>query len=135
MVPKRNRGGLTRASRELNLTEEWVGSNSNEAALNRLVEDSVVPDRVMVGWRPARGESFSNHRGDELVVFEDYFYRGFGVAIHPFLRGLIDYYEISLCNLGLNSILHVSIFIHFYGAYLGILPYFDPFCHFFCLKA
>ena len=103
--------------------------------LNWLVEDDVLPDRVMAGWRLAHGESFPTPRGDELVVFEDYFYRGFGVPIHPFLRGLIDYYEISLCNLGPNSILHVSVFIHFYEAYLGILPRFDLFHHFFCLKA
>ena len=135
MVPKTNHGGSSRASRELYHVEEWVGSISNEAMLNRLVEDDMLPDRVTVGWRPTHGESFLTPRGDELVVFEDYFYRGFGVPSHPFLRGLIDYYEISLFNLGLNSILHVSVSIHFCEAYLGILPYFDLFRHFFYLKA
>ena len=135
MSPKRNHGGSSRASRELNRPEEWVESVSNEVALNWLVMDGVLPDSVMAGWRSACGESFLTPHGDELVVFEDYFYRGFGVMIHPFLRGLIDYYEISLCNLGPNSILHVSVFIHFYEVYLGILPHFDLFCHFFCLKA
>ena len=55
----------------------------------------MLPNRVMVGWRPAHDKSFPTPRGDELVVFEDYFYGGFGVPIH----------------LGLNSILHVSIVI------------------------
>ena len=87
MVPKRNRGGSSRASRELNRVEEWVGSVSNEVALNRLVEDDMLPDRVMARWRPTHGESFPTPRGDELVVFEDYFYHGFGVLIHPFLHG------------------------------------------------
>ena len=95
----------------------------------------MLPNRVMVGWRPAHDKSFPTPRGDELVVFEDYFYRGFGVPIYPFLHGLIDYYGISLCNLGLNSILHVSVFIHFCEAYLGILLHFDLFRQFFCLKA
>ena len=135
MAPKRNHGGSSRASRELNRVEEWVGSISNEAALNRLVEDGVLPDRVMAGCHPAQGESFLTPCGDKLVVFEDYFYRGFGVPIHSFLHGLIDYYEISLCNLGMNSILHVSVFIHFCEAYLGILLCFDLFRHFFYLKA
>ena len=89
----------------------------------------------MGGWHPAHGESFPTHHGDELVVFEDYFYRGFSVPIHPFLHGLIDYYGISLRNMSSNSILHVSVFIHFCEAYLGILPYFDLFSHFFCLKS
>ena len=120
--------------RELNRAEEWVESVSNEAALNQLVVDGVLPDRATMGWRPAAGESFPTSHGDELVVFEDYLYRGLGVPIHPFLCGLIDYYRINLCNLSPNSILHVSIFIHFYEAYLGILPHFDLFRHFFCLK-
>ena len=68
-------------------------------------------------------------------MFEDYFYCRFGILIHPFLHGLIEYYAISLCNLGPNSILHVSVFIHFYEAYLGILPHFDLFRHFFYLKS
>ena len=135
MAPKRNRDGSSRASRELNRAEEWVGSISNEATLNRLGEDGMLPDRVMARWRSARDESYPTPHGDELVVFEDYFYRGFGVPIHPFLHGLIDYYKISLCNLSLNSILHVFVFIHFCEAYLGILPHFDLFHHFFCLNA
>ena len=108
---------------------------SNEAALNQLVVDGVLLDRVTVGLRPTRGESFATPHGDELVVFEDYFYHGFVVLIYPFLHGLIEYYAISLCNLGPNSILHISVFIHFYEAYLGILPHFDLFRHFFCLKS
>jgi len=135
MAPKRSRSSLSRASRELNRAEEWVISVSNEAVLNRLVVDSVLPDRVTAGWRPARGESFPTPHDDELVMFEDYFYHRFGVLIHPFLRRLIEYYAISLCNLGPNSILHVSIFIHFCEAYLSILPNFDLFHHFFCLKS
>ena len=67
-------------------------------------------------------------------MFEDYFFLGFGVPIHPFLYGLIDYYGISLCNLSLNSILQISILINLCESYLGILPYFDMLRHFFCLR-
>ena len=131
MAPKRSHSSLSRVSRDLNCVEEWVISVSNKAALNQLVVDDVLPNRVTTRWRPARGESFPTPRGDELVVFEDYFYRGFGVSIHPFLHRLIEYYAISLCSLVPNSILHVSVFIHFCEAYLSVLPHFDLFCHFF----
>ena len=40
----------------------------------------------------------------------------------------------SLCNLHPNTILHISVFIHFYEVYLGILPHFNLFRHFFWLK-
>ena len=135
MAPKRSYSSSSRASRELNHAEEWVISMSNEAALNQLVVDGMLPERVMAGWRPAHGESFPTPRCDELVVFEDYFYHGFGVPIHLFLCRLVEYHAISLCNLGPNSILHVFVFIHLCEAYLGILPHFDLFRHFFCSKS
>ena len=109
-------------------------SISDETTLNALVVDGMLPDRVTIAWRPTFGEEFPTPRTVELVVFYDYFYWGLGVPIPPFLRGLIDYYKISLCNLSPNSVLHVAIFIIFCEVYLGILPHFNLFHHFFCLK-
>ena len=40
----------------------------------------------------------------------------------------------SPCNLHPNTILHISIFIHFCEAYLRILPHFNLFRHLFWLK-
>ena len=39
-----------------------------------------------------------------------------------------------MSNLHPNTILHISIFIHFCEAYLGILPHFNLFRHLFWLK-
>jgi hypothetical protein len=94
----------------------------------------VLSDREVAGWRPTRGEAFPTPNSNELVVFTGFFLQGFGILVHPFLLGLLEYYEISLCNLGPNSILRVTVFIHFCEAYLGILPHFNLFRHFFCLK-
>ena len=41
---------------------------------------------------------------------------------------------VTLCNLHPNTILHISIFIHFCEAYLRILPHFNLFRHLFWLK-
>ena len=109
-------------------------SVSDERALNNLVVLGILSDKAMAGWHPAVGENFLTPHSDELVVFEDYFIRGLSVLIHPFLHRLIDHYGINLCNLSPNSILHVAGFINLCEAYLGILPHFDLFHHFFCLK-
>ena len=53
--------------------KEWVPLRTGEAELDRLVEAGVLPDRVIVGWRPASGEPFPMPHTDEVVVFEDYF--------------------------------------------------------------
>ena len=46
----------------------------------------------------------------------------------------MEYWGVSLCNLHPNTILHITVFIHFYEAYLGILPHFNLFRHLFWLK-
>ena len=134
MASKRDCSSSRQAPREVNRTEEWVQSVSDERALNNLVVLRILLDRVMVGWHPIANENFPMPHSGELVVFEDYFIQGFDVLIHPFLHRLIDHYGISLCNLSPNSILHVAIFINLCEAYLGILPHFDLFHHFFCVK-
>jgi len=114
--------------------EEWTLSCTREAELERMVTVGVPPDRVTGGWRPAIGEPFPTPNTDEVVVFEDYFWRGLGFPVHPFLRDLLVFWSISLCNLHPNTILHISIFIHFCEAFLGILPHFNLFRHLFWLK-
>ena len=59
-------------------------SISDERALNNLVVLGFLPDRAMTGWRLGVGENFPMPHSDEVVVFEDYFIRGFDVPIHPF---------------------------------------------------
>ena len=93
-----------KASAEAWRDEEWVPSRTGEAELNRLVEAGVLPDRATAGWRPALGESFPTPHTDEVVVFEDYFWRGLGFPIHPFLRDLLELWVVSLCNLHPNTI-------------------------------
>ena len=92
-----------------------------------MVAVSVLPERVTAGWRPADGEPYPMPHTDDVVVFEDYFWCGLGVPIHPFLQDLLEFWGVSLCNLHPNTILHISIFIHFCEAYLRILPHLNLF--------
>lgn len=114
--------------------KEWVSSIMGKPAINFLVEAGVLPDQAATGWRPAAGQPFPMPNTNELVVFEDFFWHGFGLPAHPFLRDLIEYYGVSLCNLHPNTILHISIFINFCESCLGIQSHFSMFCHFFWLK-
>ena len=109
MAPKKGATKLKKtspkkASAGARRDEEWVPSRMGEAELNRLVEAGVLPDRATAGWRPALGESFPTPHTDEVVVFEDYFWRGLGFPVHPFLRDLLELWAVSLCNLHPNTI-------------------------------
>ena len=76
MASKRGVGNLKKATVEASRDNEWVSSNMGEAKINRMVEVGVLSDRVTAGWRPASGEPFPMPHTDEVVVFEDYFWRG-----------------------------------------------------------
>ena len=71
--------------------KEWVPSLMGEAELNRMVEAGVLPDRVIAGWWSANGEPYPMPHTDKVVVFEDYFWHGLGLPIHPFLHNLLEY--------------------------------------------
>jgi hypothetical protein len=102
------------------MRKKWWKTKSTEATINHLIGLGVLHNRELAGWRTAGSDSYPNPHPGEIVVFEDFFKRGFGVLVHPFLQGLSLYYEIGICNLHPNSIFLVSIFIHLCEAYGGI---------------
>jgi hypothetical protein len=116
------------------MRKEWWKSKSTESTINDLIGLGVLHNQELARWRPASSDSYPNPQLGEIVVFEDFFKRGFGVPVHPFLQGLCLYYKIGICNLHPNSILLVLVFIHLCEAYGGIQPHFDLFRYLFCLR-
>ncbi|KAG8100785.1 hypothetical protein GUJ93_ZPchr0013g34567 [Zizania palustris] len=68
-----------------------------------------IPPKVISSWRAAGGEAFRSPDTHEIVVFDSFFSHGFGLPTHPFLRRVLHHYDISLCNLNPNSILHLTM--------------------------
>jgi hypothetical protein len=116
------------------MRKEWWKSKSTKSSINDLIGLGVLHDKELEGWRASELESVPGPRPCEMVVFEDFFKRGFGVLVHPFLQGLCLYYEIGICNLHPNLILLVLTFIHLCEAFWGFLPHFDLFRYLFCLQ-
>jgi hypothetical protein len=113
------------------MAKEWWKSKSTMQSINKLIRMGVLHNQKLEGQRASLGESFPDPRPGEIVVFEDFFKRGFRVPVHPFLQGLLLYYEIGICNLHSNSILLIATFIHLYETFTGIEPHL--FCYLFCL--
>jgi len=101
------------------MVKEWWKSKSNEQTIEDLVTMGVLHNKELTGWRAPEGEGYPDPQPGEIMVFEDFFKRGFGVPVHPFLQGLCLYYEIGICNLHPNLILLVATFIHLCEAYGG----------------
>jgi hypothetical protein len=115
--------------------KEWGASISTAERLNRLVWEGVLPEQEVRRWQPAAGEEFPTPETTQAVVFEWAFLWGLNLPTHPFVRGILYYFGLQLCNLNPNSIIHIAIFINLCEAYLGIAPHFDLFRYFFCLKS
>src|SRR6266508_4357463 len=103
-----------------NPEEVWSKSTVTEEDLQNMVADLVLPEKNLIGWHAADGESFPNANTDEIVVFEHFFYRGFSLPSNSFFRGLLHWYMTELVNLNPSSILHISTFIHLCEVFLGV---------------
>lgn len=67
----------------------------------------------------------------ERVLHHDFFGRGLGFPLHKFVCGLLYFFGCQLHHLTPNEILHIASFITFYECYMGTVPHFKLFCHFF----
>ena len=69
-------------------------------------------------------DNFPNPNKEERVCFAPFLLRGLGFPVHPFLRGLLEFYGIQLYNLTPGSILHISGFVALCELFLGIEAHF-----------
>jgi hypothetical protein len=85
--------------------------------------------------RAAAGDPYPMEKNsDEILMFARFVERGLALPASDFFKGLLDYYGIKYLNLNPNGIFHVSVFVHFCEAFLGIKPHWVLFQKFFHLK-
>ena len=62
---------------------------------------------------PARGQVIPTPEPTKSVVFIYHFLRGLGLALDPFVRGLMFYYGLDFHDLAPDSLLHITSFISY----------------------
>ena len=93
----------------------------------------LLQSQAVIQWRVGEGEDYPFEGTLETVVFRDFVERGLALPVSEFFHALLQFWRIQLHHLTPQSILHLSIFTHFCEAFLGILPHFHLFQHFFTL--
>ena len=73
---------------------------------------------------PPQGQAVPTPEPNENVVFVSHFLRGLGLALDPFVRGLMFYYGLDFHDLALDSFLHITTFIVVCEAFLRVTPHF-----------
>jgi hypothetical protein len=86
-------------------------------------------------WRATAGHPYPMEKNpDEIPMFARFVERGLALPASDFFKGLLDYYGIEYLNLNPNGIFHISVFVHFCEAFLGIKPHWVLFQKFFRVK-
>ena len=132
MAPKKDKSKVEEEA-VVNLSTGWRKSKMSESAVQELENLGFLQTQGMIQWRAGEGEDYPMEGTLEIVVFCDFVEHGLALPMSEFLYALLQFWGIQLHHLTPQSVLHLSIFTHFCKAFLGILPHFHLFQHFFIL--
>ena len=106
-----------------NLEGRWMPSSVTEEDIKKLREARYLTTKISHRL-PTRGQVVPTPEPNESVVFVSHILRGLGLALDPFVRGLMFYYGLEFHDLAPDSLLHISSFIVVCEAFLCITPHF-----------
>jgi hypothetical protein len=107
-----------------NPNKERKKSKAKTEDLLALVNSGFLREKEMDMWRAAAGDPYPMEKNpDEISMFTRFVERGLALLASDFFKGVLKYYGIEYLNLNPNRIFHVSVFIHFCQAFVGIKPH------------
>ena len=135
----RQRGSSSRAPSPL--PGDWRRCSVPHNELVKLQAGGYLPPAFMVPVRAGlatykggkQAEVTPNPNKGERVCFVPYLIRGLGFPVHPFLRGLLEFYGLQLHHLTPASILHIAGYVALCELFLGVEPHFALWKRLFCL--
>ena len=92
---------------------EWNKSKCSESILLELVKDGLLHDKDVVFWRAPELDLRPLENPGETTLFQHLTEHGLALPASNFFQGLLGFYGIQIQHLPPNSILHISIFVHF----------------------
>jgi hypothetical protein len=89
-----------------------------------LVNNGFLWEKEKDMWCTAASEPYPMEKNpDEVHMFARFVERGLALPPSDFFKGLLKYYDIEYFNVNPNGIFHVSVFVHFCEAFVGIKPH------------
>jgi hypothetical protein len=118
-----------------NPNKEWKKSKAKTEDFLALLNSGFLREKEVDMWRATVGDPYPMEKNpDEIPMFAQFVERGLALPASDFFKGLLNYYGIEYLNLNPNGIFHVSVFVHFREAFLGIKPHWVLFRKFFRVK-
>ncbi|KAE8798023.1 gypsy-type retrotransposon rire2 protein [Hordeum vulgare] len=85
----------------------------------------MLPPASLVAMRIRGAETAPTPQEGEVVVFDEYFYRGFGLPASNFFANFLTFFGLQLHHLAPNAILQLASFVVLCEGFLGIEPRLD----------
>ncbi|KAI4981345.1 hypothetical protein ZWY2020_021830 [Hordeum vulgare] len=103
----------------------WLGSEICEGHIMALRHHRLLPPASQVLVRIPGAETAPTPAAREIVVFDEHFYRGFGLPASPFFFEWLHFFGLQPHHLAPNAILQLSAFVVLCEGFLGIEPRLD----------
>jgi hypothetical protein len=118
-----------------NPNKEWKKCKMKTEDLLALVNSGFLWEKETDMWHAAVGDPYPMEKiPDEVPMFARFVERGLALPVSDFFKGLLKNYGIEYLNLNPNGIFHISIFVNFCEAFVGIMPHWILFRKFFRVK-
>ncbi|KAI5006210.1 hypothetical protein ZWY2020_033453 [Hordeum vulgare] len=112
----------------------WLGSEICEDHIEALRHHRMLPPASLVTvWIP-RSRDLPMPQEGEIVVFDEHFYRGFGLPAITFFSNWLTFFGLQPHHLAPNAILQLASFVVLCEGFLGIEPRLDLWQSLFYLK-
>ncbi|KAE8768458.1 hypothetical protein D1007_60069 [Hordeum vulgare] len=102
----------------------WLGSEICEGRIEALRHHRTLPPTSQVLVRIPGAETTPTPE-EGIVVFDEHFYRGFGLPASPFFSDWLNFFGLQPHHLAPDAILQLSAFVILCEGFLGIEPRLD----------
>ncbi|KAE8792595.1 hypothetical protein D1007_32898 [Hordeum vulgare] len=100
----------------------WLGSEIRKGHIKALRHHWLLPPASQVLVRIPSAETAPTPAVGEVVVFNEHFYRGFGLPTSSFFSEWLHFFGLQPHHLAPNAILQLSVFVVLCEGFLGIEP-------------
>ncbi|KAE8779183.1 hypothetical protein D1007_47820 [Hordeum vulgare] len=113
------------ASKKGQFRGAWVGSEVGDEHIEALRQRRVLPPANLVVARVPGVEASSTPEKGEVVVFEEHFYRGFGLPARDFFAHFVSFFAFQPHHLVPNAILQLATVVVLSEGFIRIEPRLD----------
>ncbi|KAE8782384.1 hypothetical protein D1007_44226 [Hordeum vulgare] len=113
------------SSKKVSSQGAWLGSEVCEGHIAALRHHWLLPPASQVLLRIPIAKTAPTPAAGEIVVFDEHFYKGFGLPASPFFSEWIHFFGLQPHHLVPNAILQLSAFVVLCEGFLGIDPCLD----------